>query len=53
VRRSGNRYLFIAVFALCAGLVTLAVGHPKEIAIVELVLAIICAVFSLPGRAHD
>jgi hypothetical protein len=40
VRRSDNRYLLIAVFALCAGLVTLGAGHRPEIAIVELVLII-------------
>ena len=40
-------------FALCAGLVTLAAGHRPEIAIVELVLAIICAVFSLRRRGKD
>jgi len=47
VRRSDNRYLLIAAFALCAGLVTLAAGQRPEIVIVELVLTIICAVFSL------
>ena len=53
MRRSDNLYLLVAIFALCAGLVTLAAGHPQEIAIMELVLAIGCAVLSLQSRPKE
>jgi hypothetical protein len=47
-----NMYLLVAVFSLCGGLLTLAVGQAPVIATVEFLMAIICATASLRAQ-HD
>jgi hypothetical protein len=46
-------YLFLAGFSLCAGLVTLAAGNSQVTAILELLLAILCAVLSFRSHVDD
>jgi hypothetical protein len=46
-------YLFLAVFALCGGLLTLSEGHSRGLAAVELLMAIISAVAGLRARHDD
>jgi hypothetical protein len=46
-------YLFLAVFALCGGLLTLSEGHSRGLAVVELLMAIISAVAGLRSRQDE
>ena len=48
-----HAYLFLAVFALCGGLLTLAEGHSRGLAAVELLMAIISAVAGLRSHYDD
>jgi hypothetical protein len=46
-------YLFLAIFALCGGLLTLSEGHSRGLAVVELLMAIISALAGLRSRPDD
>ena len=46
-------WLFLAVFALCGGLLTLSEGHSRGLAVVELTMAILSAVAGLRSPRDD